>query len=817
MRLLAPIALACIAVVAAAVWVGVGLDRPPVSAAEHEAFVETYCADCHNATELAGGIDLERLDVGDVGAARESWEKVVRRLDVGMMPPVDAARPPAELRRDVVTALEMRLDASMGAGPEPGPALIRRLNRAEYANTLRDLLDLDIDAAAMLPPDDAAHGFDNNAEALVTSPLLIDQYLAAAGRIAALAVGDPETGPAAQIFRFRQDASQNIPAPGMPVGTVGGGIVSVVLPLDGEYRLDVRYYKSNLGAMKGLELPHEVEIAVDGERIHHATIGGRDDFEALMRNITEGADVVEARSSTTAALAAGAREVSVGFVYRGAAQTSVRLEPFDRSSQDTLDVTGHPHIETLTITGPFDATGPGDTASRRRIFVCRPNGPAGPAEREAFADETEPAPAPAPSAAELDCARQILGALARRAYRGQATAADLETLMGFFAEGRSRRGFEHGIQLALERLLASPKLVFRAERNPPERPAGSVHPVSDLELASRLSFFLWSSIPDDALLAAADAGVLSEPAALEREVRRMLADPKARALVDNFAGQWLYLRNLESMIPNSVGFPDFDDNLRQGLLAETEAFFSHIVREDRPVTELMTADYTFLNERVAKHYGIDDVYGNHLRRVELDDPARHGLLGKGSVLMVSSHTDRTSPVVRGKWVLENLLGTPPPAPPAEVPDLAEADVAEDATLRERLVAHRDNPACAGCHALMDPIGFALENFDAVGAWREREYGSGSAMIDASGRLLDGTEVTGPVELRESLVADPERFVATVTEKLMVYALGRGLVATDMPVVRQIVRDAEAAGYRFGAIVQGIVDSAPFRLRRAARN
>jgi hypothetical protein len=764
--------------------------RPAVSAAEHAAFVDAYCADCHNAIDLAGELNLERRELADLQHDLEVWEKVIRKLRVGMMPPADALAPPEALRREVVASLEMRLDALARNRPDPGPSLIRRLNRAEYANAVRDLLDLEIDSATLLPPDDAAHGFDNNAEALVTSPLLIDQILSAAGKIAALAVGDPETGPSAPLFRFRQDASQNIPAPGMPVGTVGGGIVDVVLPLDGEYRLDVRYFKSNLGAMKGLELPHEVEIAVDGERIHRATIGGRDDFDALMRNITEGADAVEARSSTTALLAAGAHEISVGFVYDGIAQTSVRLEAFDRSSQDTLDVTGHPHIETLTITGPFNATGPGDTASRRRIFVCRP---------ESRADE-------------VDCAERILERLARRAFRGHETDADLAALMAFFARGRERRDFEHGIQLALERLLASPKFTFRAESDPAGLPAGSVRAVSDLELASRLSFFLWSSIPDDALLAVAGAGELSRPAALEREARRMLADPKAYALTQNFAGQWLYLRNLESMIPNSSGFPDFDDNLRQGLLGETEAFFSHIVREDRPVTELMTADYTFLNERVAKHYGIDDVYGNHFRRVTLDDPARFGLLGKGSVLMVSSHTDRSSPVVRGKWVLENLLGTPPPAPPAEVPDLADADVAEDATLRERMVAHRDDPACAGCHALMDPIGFALENFDAIGGWREREYGVASPSIDARGRLLDGTDVTGPVELREALMARPEIFVSTVAEKLMVYALGRGLVASDMPVIRQIVRDAEASDYRFSELVLGIVRSVPFGMR-----
>jgi len=773
--------------------------RDELAVSEQRDFVSAYCADCHNAIDLSGDLDLAGADIGNLAGDRDTWEHVIRRLDIGMMPPPEATSPPPQLRQAVVATLERRLDALSAADPQPGPSLVRRLNRAEYANAIRDLLDLEIDSAALLPPDDSAYGFDNNAEALVTSPLLIDQYLSAAGRIAALAVGDPQTGPAAQIFRIRQDASQNVPVTGMPVGTVGGGMVDVVLPLDGEYRFDVGYFKSNLGAMKGLELPRVFEIVVDGERVHQATIGGRDDFTALMENIALGAEAVEARSSTTTALTAGAHRISVGFVYQGAAQTSVRLKPFERSSQDNLDVTGHPHIETLTITGPFNATGTGDTASRRRIFLCRP-------------DSVSGAGTGSPTAAERDCAERILATLARRAYRGHETAADLETLLSFFAEGYARDGFDGGVRLALERLLASPKFTFRIERDPASMAAGTVHEVSGLELASRLSFFLWSSIPDDALLARAAAGDLVRPEALEREVLRMLSDPKAHALVDNFAGQWLYLRNLASMIPNSSGFPDFDDNLRQGLLTETELFFEHIVQQDRPVTEFMTADYSFLNERVARHYGIDDVYGNHFRRVTLADPARFGLLGKGSVLMVSSHTDRTSPVVRGKWVLENLLGTPPPAPPPDVPALEDADVAEDATLRERLVAHRDNPACAGCHALMDPIGFALENFDAVGAWRDREHGLDTPPIDASGRMLDGTEVSGPVELRQSLLGNPEHFVATLTEKLMIYALGRGLVATDMPAIRTIVRDARASDYRFSEIVLGIVRSTPFTMR-----
>ena len=548
---------------------------------------------------------------------------------------------------------------------------------------------------------------------------------------------------------------------------------------------------SNLGAMKGLEMEHEVEIAVDGKRVHIATIGGPADFAALMRNIAEAKQMVEERSSTRVPLTAGPHDISAAFVYRGTLENSVRLQPFVRSTQDNLDATGHPHIETLTITGPFNATGAGDTPSRRKIFVCSLQG-----------DESA-------------CARTILSKLARRAYRGTDTPQDLDRLMEFFAKGREQRGFEGGIQTALERLLASPKFTFRIERDPA---AGGLHRLTDLELASRLSFFLWSSIPDDALLSLAARGELSKPAVLEAQVRRMLNDPRAHALTENFAGQWLYLRNLEGMVPNSSAFPDFDDNLRQAFHRETELFFESVVQEDRNVLDLMTANYTFLNERLARHYRVPYVYGSHFRRVVLTDETRWGLLGKGSTLMVSSHTDRTSPVVRGKWVLENLLGTPPPPPPPNVPTLNESNQREGhvLTMRERMAEHRANPACAGCHKLMDPIGLSLENFDAVGAWREHENGAASASIDSSGTLLDGTAIQGPVELRRGLLKKPEIFAGTLTEKLMIYALGRGLSAHDMPEVRQIVRNASQQDYRFSQLILGVVRSKPFQWRESAR-
>lgn len=772
--------------------------RRAESPEQYQALVNHYCTDCHNAVDLTANLSLEHADFTRVGDHPDMWEAVIRKLRVGMMPPADAAQPDPEKRRQFVAWLERHLDRAAAENPDPGPSLVRRLNRAEYGNAVRDLLGVDVDTKSLLPPDDSAYGFDNIADALGTSPVHVEQYLSAAGKIAALAVGDPDTGPAAQTFKIPQDESQNIPVIGMPVGTIGGGVAHVVLPLDGEYRLDVTFFKSNLGAMKGLEMAHDVEIAVDGERVHLATIGGREDFTALMRNITEAAEAIDARSSTSVPLTAGAHDISVGFVYDGATQGSTRLKPFLRSSQDILDVTGRPHIQALTVTGPYHPTGSGDTASRRKIFICNPEGSG----------------ATPSTGAEQTCASEILTTLARRGYRGQDTENDLKELLAFYEEGREAHGFEAGIQRAIERLLSSPKFLFRIERVPPSVAPGATYKVPDLELASRLSFFLWSSIPDDELLAAAHDGKLNDEKVFRAQVARMLADPKAQALVDNFAGQWLYLRNVDGFVPNSSGFPDFDDNLRQGMRRETELFFDSIVKEDRSVVDLMNGNYTFLNERVAKHYGIDGVYGPQFRRVELKDERRFGLLGKGSVLMVSSHTDRTSPVVRGKWVLENILGSPPPAPPPNVPTLDEVDPEHVMTFRQKMEAHRKNPVCAGCHATMDPIGFALDNFDAVGAWRDYENGVGSKKLDVSGRLTDGTVIAGAVELRHALMKKPEVFVSTVVQKLMTYALGRGVSGRDMAVVRGIVRDTAADDYRFSAIVQAVADSVPFRMRRA---
>lgn len=776
--------------------VGVTRSQTPPAPSDPRGIINQYCLGCHNQRLKTGGLALEGLDVSNPGADAEVWEKVIRKVRVGMMPPQSAPRPDEATRSRLISYLETELDRVAGAQPNPGGPLVHRLNRAEYANAIRDLLDLRVNAEALLPPDDSAFGFDNIADVLGPSPVLMERYLSAAGHIASLAVGDPDTPPAAEVFRIRQDASQDVHIEGLPPGTEGGLLARTTLPLDGEYTLQVKYFRTNLGAMRGLEHPHQIEIAVDGQRVHLATIGGDADFRASLQNITAAADAVEARSSTRVKLTAGPHQISVAFLRR-ATQGSLRLQPFIRSSNDTLDPSGHPHIETLTITGPFNPTGPGDTPSRRRIFVCRP----------------------ADASLERECAERLLSKLAHRAYRGMETPADLARLMEFYYAGRNsqpdlERGFERGVQRALERILASPKFILRVERAPQGVRPGQIYPVGDLELASQLSFFLWSSIPDDTLLELASQNRLRQPAELERQVRRMLADPKSRALVENFAGQWLYLRNLRGMIPNSLDFPDFDDNLRQAFLRETELFFESIMREDRNVLDLMTASYTFVNERLAKHYGIKGIYGGHFRRITLQDPARYGILGKGSTLMVTSHTDRTSPVVRGKWILDNLLGAPPPPMPANVPPLDENNRRDGRvlTMRERLELHRTNPVCASCHQIMDPIGFALENFDAVGAWRGREGGTGGTPIDAQGQLLDGTKVNGPVELRAALLKQPEIFVGTFVEKMMIYALGRGLSASDMPVVRAIAREAARQNYSFSSIVLGIIRSQPFQMR-----
>jgi hypothetical protein len=765
---------------------------PQVAASDRGAVITKYCVSCHNDRTKAGGLSLDRVNVNNLAADADVWERVVRKVRVGMMPPQNAPQPDPETRAALVSWATGTLDHVAEAHPNPGRPLVHRLNRAEYSNAIRDLLALDVDASALLPPDDAAYGFDNIADALGVSPVLLERYLAAAGKISSLAVGDPDIGPAGETFRIRQDASQDIHIEGLPLGTVGGIRAKTTLPLDGTYDFSIRLFRTNLGVVRGLEYEHQLEYTVDGVRVHVSKVGGEDDFKANLKNMTKAGDDVEARAHVRIPLKAGPHVVTAAFLERTDAINPLRLQPFIRSSNDTLDTIGHPHLDTFTITGPFNPTGPGDTPSRRKVFVCRPS----------------------QTVTEDACARRIVATLARRAYRGQASSADLERLHEFFLKGRKQGTFETGIQTALQRILASPKFSFRVERDPAGVLPGQIYRISDLELASRLSFFLWSSIPDDQLLRVASQGTLHTPAVLEQQVRRMLADEKADALVTNFAGQWLYLRNLKNFQPNSLEFPDFDDNLRQAFQRETELFFQSIMREDRDVLDLMTADYTFLNERLAKHYGVPNIYGSHYRRVTLTDDARKGLLGKGAILMVTSHADRTSPVVRGKWVLDNLLSAPVPPMPSNVPPLNEDPNrgGKILTMRERMEEHRKNPVCASCHKIMDPIGLSMENFDAVGAWRTRDGGTLGSPINASGELLDGTKVDGVVTLRQALLRQPDLFVGTVAEKLMVYALGRGLAYYDMPEVRRIVRESSTQNHRFSSLVLGVVNSTAFQKR-----
>jgi mono/diheme cytochrome c family protein len=774
-------------------------DRPPAPAVSHvdpgeqyAAVVKQYCVTCHNDRAKTADFSLQQLDVTHPAAAAEAWEKVIRKLRRGAMPPEGVRRPDKTTYEGLLTYLETELDRAAVAHPNPGRPLPHRFNRAEYANAIKDLLALDVgDVAALLPADDSAFGFDNIAEALGASSVLLERYVTAAGRISALAVGDPEVAAGSDTFVLRQDYSQDQHVEGQPFGTVGGLVAQYTFPLDAEYELSATLMRTNVDATRGVEDPRQLEFTIDGERVFLTALGGGaltglpgQEANNANRPRLSRSDAIDAQLRVRVKVKAGPRAVGVDFLQRSLGENTRKLQPF-RSSFDSYDASGMPHIRTLSVTGPFNPSGPGDTPSRRRIFVCRP----------------------ANASTEETCAREILSTLARRAYRQPPHAADVDRLLDFYRAGRSAGTFDTGIERALQRVLASPKFFIRVEQEPSNIAAGAVYPVSDYELASRLSFFLLSSIPDDVLIDLAGQGRLRTPDVLERQVRRMLADPKADRLVENFAGQWLQLRNLRNSVPNEDLFPAFDDNLRQSFQRETELFFGSIVREDRSALDLLTADYTFVNERLAKHYRIPNVYGSQFRRVTVTDEARRGLFGQGSILTSTSNANRTSPTVRGKWILANLIGMPPSPPPPNVPPLkenAEGDAPKN--IRAMMEEHRANPVCASCHKLMDPLGFSLENFDAVGAWRTRDNGSA---IDASGRFLDGTTLNGVTGLRQALVQHPDIFVGTLTEKLLTYALGRGLDAYDMPAARAILRGAAAHHYRFSALVLGIVRSTPF--------
>jgi hypothetical protein len=759
------------------------------------AAIDRYCVTCHNSRvttpATVSGVVLDQADLNHVANDRALWEKVVKKLRTGAMPPEGQPRPDQATHEALVGFIESRLDRAALERPNPGRPSVHRLNRAEYANAIRDLLALEIDAAALLPPDDVADGFDNIADVLSTSPALLESYLSVAAKISAIAVGSPKITASSETYRVRGDLSQTEHLEGMPLGTRGGVAARHTFPLDGEYVIRVKLVETNLGTIRGLQDESQLEIAVEGQRVLLAPVGGEADYTESSNNATDAVNTLHARLQARVAVPAGQRRVTAAFLQPSSSLGPIRLQPFLRSTIVATDHLGLPHIEYMTISGPFNAGVAGDTPSRQRVFTCRP---ARPAE-------------------ERQCATAILSKLARRAYRRPVTDSDMSGLLRFYDEGRRTNGiggFEAGIEMALRAMLASPKFVFRVERDPAGIAAGRVYALNDLELASRLSFFIWSSIPDEELLAVAEARRLRDPKTLARQIQRMLADSKSQALVENFAGQWLHIRNLRSATPDKNDFPNFDHTLRQAFERELELFVGSIIREKRSVLELLTADYTFVNERLALHYGIPNIYGSHFRRVSVDE-TRRGLLGKGGILLVTSHADRTSPVVRGKWILDNLVGSPPPAPPPEVPALPDAPGGTPLTMRARMEQHRANPACANCHKLMDPLGLALENFDAVGAWRTEDNGE---PVDTSGQLADGTTINGAIDLREALLKRPDVLVSTVAEKLLTYALGRGLEPEDMPAVREIVRQAERDNYRFVSLIEGVVNSTPFRMRKA---
>ncbi len=752
----------------------------PASVTSERALVDKYCVTCHSDKLKTGGLSLQSADLTNIPAGAETWEKVIHKVKLGAMPPQGMPRPDPATLDHFATWLETSIDRAAAANPNPGRATLHRLNRTEYADSVRDLLALDVDPAPLLPADDESYGFDDIADVLRTSPSLLERYMSASWNLSRLAVGDPSIGADTATYRAKPDLSQNGHMEGLPLGTRGGVAIHHYFPLDGEYVIKVRLWRATADVIKGLEELHQVEISVDGNRVKLATIGGKDEQELSYSNSGKSAEQIDTRLTVHVPVKAGPRTVVATFLAEGESQDDNILQPFERANLDPLDFRGLPAVDRVTIQGPLHSTGAGDTPSRKLIFVCRPTG----------------------HSDEAPCAKKIISTLARKAYRRPVTDNDLETLLTFYQKGRNEGGsFDSGIEAAIQLILASPEFLFRFEPDPPALAAGAAYRISDLELASRLSFFLWSSGPDDQLLNLATLGKLKDPAVLDGQVKRMLADPKAKALVDNFADQWLYLRNLKNINPDFETFPDFDDNLRQAMRHETDLFFGNIIREDRSIVDLLNANYTFLNERLARHYGIPNIYGTDFRRVTLTDTAAFWPAG------ASQHSDH------------HFLCDAHFASAARQMDSDESDrhAARSAatqrsgvegacrsratltSLRERMEEHRKNPSCAGCHKLMDPIGFSLENFDAVGQWRTTDEG---AKIDPAGVMFNGAKVDGPVALREILMAKPEIFASVFTEKLMIYALGRGVQYYDMPAVRAIVRDAGRNDYRLSSIVIG---------------
>jgi Protein of unknown function (DUF1592)/Protein of unknown function (DUF1588)/Protein of unknown function (DUF1587)/Protein of unknown function (DUF1595)/Protein of unknown function (DUF1585) len=770
------------------------------------ALLNRYCVTCHSDALKTGGLTLARIDIDHAGVDAEVWERVFRKLRAGLMPPSGAPRPDRAALDGFRRTMEASVDRAALEKPNPGATSLHRLNRSEYANVIRDLIAVDVDASALLPPDDSSEGFDNIADVLGTSPALIDRYIGAAAKISRLAVGDTDVGPVSTTYKVRGDLSQDRHIEGLPVGTRGGILIRHNFPVDGEYLFKFSLLKVNFGPQYGGAAKNEqLEMSVNGERVLLRDLRSVPYYYIRGGAVAGPAAPLEIRLP----IKAGPQDIIVTFIKKTAAAVDDLVQRFDATTADLqtgvqFGYTTVPHLSGVEILGPYNVAGPGDTPSRARIFVCRPAAPTSP-ETLRRAGPTE----------ELSCARKIIATLARRAYRRPVTDADVRPLLAFYHAGRESGSVDRGIEMALRRILADPNFVFRFERDPASIPPGAAYRISDLELASRLSFFLWSSIPDEELLKTAERGKLTDPAVLRQQVRRMLSDSRSHALINNFAGQWLFLRELRNRNPDLLMYPDFDDNLRQAFQRETELLFGSVVREDRSVFDLMNASYTFVNERLARHYGVPNIYGSDFRRVPVQNEARRGLLGQGSILTVTSAPNRTSPVTRGAWILENLLGSAPPSPPPNVPPFPEAKTGqgvteEAASVRDKMTLHRKNQPCLGCHQIMDPIGLALENFDGVGRWRTSESG---IRIDASGRLVDGTRIDGPESLRKALSSYPDAFVQTLTEKLLMYAVGRTAHHYDMPAVRAITREAARSDFRFSSIVTGIVGSAPFQMRR----
>jgi mono/diheme cytochrome c family protein len=763
------------------------------SASRQQTFVDQYCVSCHNDKLKTAGLALNAVSLEHVDQNPEVLEKVLRKLRGRYMPPPGLPRPDEHTYDAQVSSLETALDNAAMAKPDPGRTdTVRRLTRTEYHNAIRDLLGVEVDVAPLLPSDESSYGFDNVTVGNL-SPTLLDRYLSAAEKISRLAVGIAGRSPGGDTFIVPPDLTQEDHFDKLPPGTRGGTSISYNFPVDGKYDIRLRLARDSREHIAGLTGPQDVELLLDRERVKLFTVslpqpeagaslkGGIPELDES--NVDQGLVI-------RIAVKAGPHEIGATFPKR----PWVLLDTERKPTLAHFNMDRHPRTQaalySITINGPYEATGPGDTASRRRIFVCQP---VRPAEEEI-------------------CAKRILSTLMRHAYRRSVTDTDLRVPLKLYRDARAEGGFEVGIEMGLSAVLVSPEFLFRVEHDPPSASPNTAYSITDLELASRLSFFLWSSIPDDELLDLATRGKLRAPGVIEKQVTRMLADARSRALVSNFAEQWLYLRNLDSTTPDMRLFPDFDDNLRQAFREETELFFDSIMREDRGVPELLSANYTFVNERLAKHYGIPNVYGSRFRRVTFEqDGGRGGLLRQGSVLTVTSYATRTSPVVRGKWILDNILGVPPPPPPPAVPPLKEnTGEGKALSVRERLALHRANQPCAGCHRLMDPVGFSLENYDAVGRWRAIDEG---ASIDVSGGLPDGRTFEGVSGLQQALLSRPELFVATFTEKLLTYALGRGVEYYDAPAVRKIVQEARAKDFRFSSVVLGIVSSTPFQMRR----